>query len=53
MRQVEAERNCTSLGLRFRHHFQFQRFVPCLHVAYDPLISARNYPTFSASKYNF
>jgi len=43
----------TSLGLRVRQDCRFKRFVSYLHVAYNPLIPERNYPTSSISKYNF
>jgi hypothetical protein len=42
-----------SLGLRLRQDCRFKRFVSYLHVAYDALISERNYPTSGISKYNF
>jgi len=31
-------------GIRLRQHCQFERFVPYLQVAFNPLISERNYP---------
>jgi hypothetical protein len=38
---------CTSRGHRLKQHSGFQRFVSDLLVAYDPLISARNWAASS------
>ena len=54
---------CTSLGLRLRQESRVQRFVSNLKVVWsclsylpvgsEPLISERNYPASSISKYSF
>jgi len=41
------------LGLRFRQHCQFQNFVFCFHVIFDPLTCEKNYPTSVISEYDF
>jgi len=45
--------SCTSLASDWGRTVDFNVFFSYLHVAYDPLITERNYPSSSFSNCNF